>query len=50
MAVTILSVGITLCGAAIVVDIKYLWIAGLVFGVIGTIGLAAGIYSMVFNL
>ncbi len=49
MAVTILSVGITLCGAAIVVDMKYLWIAGLVFGVIGTIGLGAGIFSLAFK-
>jgi hypothetical protein len=48
VAVTILSVGITLSGMAIIVHQKFLWHVGLVFGFIGSIGVGYGIFSM-FN-
>ena len=46
VAVTILSVGITLSGMAIIVDQKSLWHVGLVFGFIGSIGVGYGIFRM----
>lgn len=46
VAVTILSVGITLSGMAIIVHQKFLWHVGLVFGFIGSIGVGYGIFSM----
>ena len=46
VAVTILSVGIALCGMAVVIERKWLWAAGLVVGVAGTIGLGIGIATM----
>ena len=47
IAVTVLSVGITLCGMSIVVDQKWLWIAGLAIGLVGAVGLGIGIISLV---
>ena len=46
IAVTVLSVGITLGGMAVVVEERLLWIAGLIIGLIGMVGLAFGIYMM----
>jgi hypothetical protein len=46
IAVTILSVGITLCGMAVVVEEKRLWIAGMIIGAVGALGLAFGILTM----
>ena len=46
IAVTVLSVGITLGGMAVVVEERSLWIAGLIIGLIGMVGLAFGIYMM----
>lgn len=48
VSVTILSVGITLSGMAIIVGQKFLWHLGLVFGFIGSIGVGYGIFSMYF--
>lgn len=47
IAVTVLSVGITMSGMAIVVEQKSLWIASLAIGAAGILGLAFGIYVMV---
>jgi len=46
IAVTVLSVGITLCGMSVVVEQKWLWIAGLAIGLVGAIGLGIGIVSL----
>lgn len=46
IAVTILSVGITLGGMAVVVEERSLWIAGLVIGLVGAVGLGLGVYMM----
>ena len=46
IAVTILSVGITLCGMSIVADQRWLWVAGLLFGLAGAVGLGIGLLSM----
>ena len=46
IAVTVLSVGITLGGMAVVVEEKALWLTGLVIGTVGTLGLALGIVMM----
>lgn len=43
VAVTVLSVGITLSGMAVVVEERGLWIAGMVIGAVGALGLAVGI-------
>lgn len=48
VAVTILSVGITMSGMAVIIDQKSLWVAGLVFGIVGAIGVTMGIYTMLF--
>jgi hypothetical protein len=39
-------VAITMCGMAVVVDQKWLWLGGLVFGLFGAIGLAIGIANL----
>lgn len=46
IAVTVLSVGITLGGMSVVVEEKRLWLAGLVIGAAGSLGLAFGIVTM----
>jgi hypothetical protein len=46
IAVTVLSVGITLGGMAIVVEEKRLWLAGIGIGAVGAVGLAFGIVLM----
>jgi hypothetical protein len=46
IAVTVLSVGITLCGMSVVIDQKWLWMAGLAIGLAGAVGLVIGILSM----
>jgi len=48
VSAAILSIGITLSGMAIIVDQKFLWHLGLLFGFIGSIGVAYGIISMYF--
>jgi hypothetical protein len=46
IAVTLLSLGITLGGMAVVVERKFLWIAGLAIGLVGAVGVIAGGISM----
>ena len=46
IAVTLLSLGITLAGMSLVVERKSLWGIGLVMGALGGIGLALGIVKM----
>lgn len=47
IAVTLLSLGITLGGMAVVIERKWLWAAGLAFGAAGAAGVGLGILSMV---
>jgi len=47
VAVATLSVGISVSGMAIIVNQRYLWVAGLVFGIAGSIGVLYGISTMV---
>jgi hypothetical protein len=46
IAVAMLSLGTALCGMSIIVNQKYLWGAGLLFGAIGTAGVGLGILRM----
>lgn len=46
IAVAIMAAGISLCGMAVVVSEKWLWIVGLIVGNLGTIGILWGIASM----
>ena len=46
IAVALLSLGTALCGMSIIVNQKYLWGAGLLFGVIGTVGVGLGVIRM----
>ena len=46
VAVTLLSVGITLSGMSIIVDQKFLWLAGLVFGIVGSMVVGYGIIKL----
>ncbi|MFC2055484.1 DUF4337 family protein [Chloroflexota bacterium] len=48
IAVALLSLGTALCGMSIIVNQKYLWGAGLLFGAIGTAGLGLGVLRMLF--
>ena len=48
IVLALLSLGTALGGMSIIADQKYLWIVGIVFGVIGTIGLGLGILTMIF--
>ncbi|MCP4166855.1 MAG: DUF4337 domain-containing protein [Chloroflexi bacterium] len=43
MSVTVLSFAITLCGMAVIVEQKFLWIAGSILGAVGIIGVVTGI-------
>lgn len=45
IAVTLLSLGITLGGMAVIVERKSLWAVGLVFGAVGAVGIGLGIYT-----
>lgn len=49
IAVTLLAIGISLSGMAIIVEQRLLWYAGIVFGIIGAIGLGIGIVLMLFS-
>jgi len=46
IAVTILAAGISLSGMSIVVEMKWLWVAGLIVGAVGGVGVVAGVISM----
>lgn len=46
ISVTILAAGISLCGMSVVVSQKWLWGVGIVFGVVGGLGVILGIISM----
>jgi hypothetical protein len=46
VAVTLLALGITLGGTAVVVERKLLWVAGLVFGAAGAAGVGLGVLRM----
>lgn len=46
IAVTVLAVGISVSGMSVVLEQKWLWTVGMVFGTVGTIGLGIGIISM----
>jgi hypothetical protein len=48
IAVALLSLGTALCGMSIIVNQKYLWGVGLVFGAIGTAGVGLGVIGMLF--
>lgn len=48
VAVTILSVGIALSGMSIIVEQKFIWLAGLVLGIVGSIGVGYGIMKMIY--
>ena len=47
VAVTLLSIGITLSGMAIIARLRYLWLIGLVSGAAGAIGVVMGLRDMV---
>ena len=47
IAVTLLAVGITVSGMSIIVEQKYLWIVGIILGVVGAVGVGIGILTMV---
>jgi hypothetical protein len=46
VAVTLLSIGITLGGMAIIANQRFLWIIGLVFGLAGAVGVVLGLRDM----
>jgi hypothetical protein len=46
VAATLLSMGTALNGMSVIVNRKYLWVTGLVFGAIGTLGVLAGVVRM----
>lgn len=48
VAVTLLSVGIALSGMSIIIDQKNLWFAGLVLGIMGSIGVGYGIFILIY--
>ena len=48
IAVALLSLGTALCGMSIIVNQKFLWGAGLLFGAIGTAGVGLGVLRMLF--
>ena len=47
IAVTLLAVGITVSGMSIIVEQKFLWIVGIIFGVAGAVGVGIGILTIV---
>ena len=48
LAVTILAVGTSLCGMAIIIEKRLLWLIGLIFGIVGTAGVGTGLVMMMF--
>ena len=48
IAVAMLSLGTALCGMSIIVNQKFLWGAGLLFGAVGTAGVGLGVLRMLF--
>lgn len=46
ISVTIMSVAITLSGMAVIVEQKSLWYAGMIVGLVGTIGVLYGAATM----
>lgn len=46
VAVTLLSLGITLGGMAVIVETRWLWAAGIFIGVAGAVGIAIGVVSL----
>ena len=46
IAVTLLSLGITLGGMAIVMERKFLWIVGVVLGALGAVGIGMGVLTL----
>ena len=48
IAVALLSLGTALCGMSIIVNQKFLWGAGLIFGAVGTAGVGLGVLRMLF--
>jgi len=48
IAVALLSLGTALCGMSIIVNQKYLWGVGLIFGAIGTVGMGIGVLRLLF--
>ena len=46
ISVTILAVGITLSGMSIVIEQRWLWVVGMAAGALGSLGVMAGIISM----
>jgi hypothetical protein len=46
IAVALLSLGTALCGMSVIVNQKYLWGVGLLFGAIGSVGLGLGVFGM----
>jgi len=49
IAVTLLSVGIALNGIAVLTEKKFLWFIGMAFGLVGAIGIGAGVVMMVIS-
>ena len=49
VAVTVLAVGISVSGMSVVIEQKWLWAVGMVFGVVGAVGVVLGIISMLLN-
>ena len=49
IAVTILAVGISVSGMSVVVDQKWLWGVGMLFGLLGAVGVVLGIIFMLFK-
>jgi hypothetical protein len=48
IAVALVSLGTALCGMSIIVNQKFLWSVGLVFGAIGTVVIGLGVLRMLF--
>lgn len=49
IAVTVLAVGISVSGMSVVVDQKWLWGVGMVFGAVGAVGVILGIIFMLME-
>jgi len=49
VAVTLLSVGIALNGIAVLADKQFPWLVGMVFGLIGAIGIGLGVLLMLMH-
>jgi hypothetical protein len=49
IAVTVLAVGISVSGMSVVVDQKWLWWVGMIFGLVGAVGVGLGIILMMLD-